>query len=152
MTIQVENLSRSFGTLEAVKGIDFEVGRGETFGFLGPNGAGKSTTIKMLCTLLNFAALPVLRSGLPYTRRACVVASDFVYQSADLWRQRHSWCTAGVWRGGNTTRSGAAGGVHSDYVVGCDLDNTARSIALVPSVALTLLPILPSFTCRKAGK
>jgi ABC-2 type transport system ATP-binding protein len=52
MTIQVVNLSRSFGAIEAVKGIDFEVGRGETFGFLGPNGAGKSTTIKMLCTLL----------------------------------------------------------------------------------------------------
>jgi len=34
-----------------VRGIDFEVTRGETFGFLGPNGAGKSTTISMLCTL-----------------------------------------------------------------------------------------------------
>ncbi len=34
-----------------MRGIDFEVARGETFGFLGPNGAGKSTTIKILCTL-----------------------------------------------------------------------------------------------------
>ena len=34
-----------------MRGIDFEVDRGETFGFLGPNGAGKTTTIKILCTL-----------------------------------------------------------------------------------------------------
>jgi len=53
MTVLVEQLARSFGAIEAVKGIDLEVGRGETFGFLGPNGAGKSTTIKMLCTLLH---------------------------------------------------------------------------------------------------
>ncbi len=53
MTITVEKLSRSFGEIQAVKGIDLHVARGETFGFLGPNGAGKSTTIKMLCTLLH---------------------------------------------------------------------------------------------------
>ncbi len=52
MTITVEKLSRSFGDIQAVKGIDLHVEQGETFGFLGPNGAGKSTTIKMLCTLL----------------------------------------------------------------------------------------------------
>jgi ABC-2 type transport system ATP-binding protein len=52
MTITVEKLSRSFGEIQAVKGIDLNVEHGETFGFLGPNGAGKSTTIKMLCTLL----------------------------------------------------------------------------------------------------
>jgi ABC-2 type transport system ATP-binding protein len=39
-------------TIEAVKGIDFEVAEGELFGLLGPNGAGKTTTIKMLVTLL----------------------------------------------------------------------------------------------------
>jgi ABC-2 type transport system ATP-binding protein len=53
MTITVEKLTRSFGDVQAVKGIDLHVERGETFGFLGPNGAGKSTTIKMLCTLLH---------------------------------------------------------------------------------------------------
>jgi ABC-2 type transport system ATP-binding protein len=38
--------------IEAVRGIDLEVRRGEVFGFLGPNGAGKTTTVRMLCTLL----------------------------------------------------------------------------------------------------
>lgn len=48
----VRSLVRRFGDLEAVRGISFDVGEGEVFGFLGPNGAGKSTTINMLCTLL----------------------------------------------------------------------------------------------------
>jgi ABC-2 type transport system ATP-binding protein len=51
MAITVAGLTKSYGDIEAVRGIDFEVPVGETFGFLGPNGAGKSTTIKMLCTL-----------------------------------------------------------------------------------------------------
>jgi ABC-2 type transport system ATP-binding protein len=46
--ISVEGLSYSYGSLEAVKDISFEVQPGEILGFLGPNGAGKSTTIKML--------------------------------------------------------------------------------------------------------
>jgi ABC-2 type transport system ATP-binding protein len=50
--ICVRSLSKRFGDIEAVRGIDFEVHAGETFGFLGPNGAGKSTTINMLCTLV----------------------------------------------------------------------------------------------------
>ena len=46
--IQVDNISFSYGKIEAVKGISFDVKPGEILGFLGPNGAGKSTTIKML--------------------------------------------------------------------------------------------------------
>ncbi len=49
--VVVSGLTKSYGEIEAVRGIDFEVAAGETFGFLGPNGAGKSTTIKILCTL-----------------------------------------------------------------------------------------------------
>src|SRR5438309_1045817 len=45
-------LRRRTKTVEAVRGIDFEVAEGELFGLLGPNGAGKTTTIKMLITLL----------------------------------------------------------------------------------------------------
>ena len=51
--IAVTGLTKRYGEVEAVCGIDFEVARGETFGFLGPNGAGKTTTIKILCTLAN---------------------------------------------------------------------------------------------------
>ncbi len=51
--ISVSGLTKRYGEVEAVRGIDFAVARGETFGFLGPNGAGKTTTIKILCTLAN---------------------------------------------------------------------------------------------------
>jgi ABC-2 type transport system ATP-binding protein len=50
--IHAAGLTKRFGELEAVKGIDLDVRPGEIFGFLGPNGAGKSTTINMLCTLM----------------------------------------------------------------------------------------------------
>jgi ABC-2 type transport system ATP-binding protein len=50
--IDVKDLKKSFGEIEAVRGVSFSVAPGEVFGFLGPNGAGKSTTINMLCTLL----------------------------------------------------------------------------------------------------
>src|SRR4051812_5610305 len=49
--IEVADLVKSYGAVEAVRGVSFSVGRGEVFGFLGPNGAGKSTTINMLCTM-----------------------------------------------------------------------------------------------------
>jgi len=50
--VEVEGLSKSFGTFKAVDGISFNVERGEVLGFLGPNGAGKSTTMKMITGFL----------------------------------------------------------------------------------------------------
>src|SRR5581483_10383926 len=51
-TICTQALTRRFGELIAVDGVDLRVAPGQFFGFLGPNGAGKSTTIKMLTGLL----------------------------------------------------------------------------------------------------
>ncbi|MEQ2528103.1 ABC transporter ATP-binding protein [Robertmurraya yapensis] len=50
--IEVSGLKKSYGSIQAVKGIDFYVEEGSLFAFLGPNGAGKSTTIDILSTLL----------------------------------------------------------------------------------------------------
>jgi len=50
--IEVNDLRKAFGDVEAVRGVSFSVAAGEVFGFLGPNGAGKTTTINMLCTLM----------------------------------------------------------------------------------------------------
>ena len=47
-TLFARGLKKSYGSFEAVKGVDFEVHRGECFGFLGSNGAGKTTTMKMI--------------------------------------------------------------------------------------------------------
>jgi len=51
--IQVENLIKRYGELEAVRGVSFSVSEGEVFGLLGPNGAGKTTTIEILEGLRN---------------------------------------------------------------------------------------------------
>ncbi len=67
VAVSVSELTKRYGEIEAVRGIDFEVATGETFGFLGPNGAGKSTTIKILCTLAR-----------PTSGRAVVAGHDVV--------------------------------------------------------------------------
>ncbi|MDT7669146.1 MAG: lipooligosaccharide transport system ATP-binding protein, partial [Pseudonocardiales bacterium] len=46
--IQARGLAKRFGAVEAVRGIDLDVTRGEVFGFLGPNGAGKSSAMRMI--------------------------------------------------------------------------------------------------------
>jgi ABC-type glutathione transport system ATPase component len=48
VVIQVDNISKAFGSLKAVNGLSFEVYRGEIFGLLGPNGAGKTTTLTII--------------------------------------------------------------------------------------------------------
>jgi ABC-2 type transport system ATP-binding protein len=73
--IRVDNLKKQFGDFEAVKGVSFEVGAAEVFGFLGPNGAGKSTTINMLCTLLK-----------PTSGAAQVAGHDVVTERDDVRR------------------------------------------------------------------
>lgn len=52
MTIDVDNLKKSFEDTKALQGISFDVSQGEIFGLLGPNGAGKTTTVKILSTML----------------------------------------------------------------------------------------------------
>jgi len=50
--IDAKNLAKRYGNFTAVDGIDFQVRRGESFGFLGPNGAGKSTTMRIIAATL----------------------------------------------------------------------------------------------------
>ena len=49
--IRLENVSKSFGAVKALDGLDLDVAEGEVHGFLGPNGAGKTTTIRILLGL-----------------------------------------------------------------------------------------------------
>jgi len=68
--IQVEGVQRRFGDFYAVKGVTFEVQRGEIFGLLGANGAGKTTTFRMLCGLLPASAGKLLVAGVDVRRTA----------------------------------------------------------------------------------
>ena len=62
--IEVSGLKKSYGSVQAVKGVDFYVEKGKMFALLGPNGAGKSTIIDMLCTFLKPDAGQVTLDGL----------------------------------------------------------------------------------------
>jgi ABC-2 type transport system ATP-binding protein len=65
VVLEAEGLSKSYGSLVAVKDLSLAVYEGEVFGFLGPNGAGKTTSINMLCGLLRPDAGRVLVNGQP---------------------------------------------------------------------------------------
>ena len=54
--VEVKNLVKNYGTIEAVKDISFSVNKGEIFGLIGPNGAGKTTTLRILSTLLTITS------------------------------------------------------------------------------------------------
>ena len=82
-TLVARGLKKSYANFEAVKGVDFEVYRGECFGFLGPNGAGKTTTMKMIYGAavptggeLRVAGLDVRRDEREVKRRIGVVPQE----------------------------------------------------------------------------
>lgn len=82
-TLVARGLKKSYNGFEAVKGVDFEVHRGECFGFLGPNGAGKTTTMKMIYAAvvptegeLDVAGLDVRRCEREIKRRIGVIPQE----------------------------------------------------------------------------
>jgi ABC-2 type transport system ATP-binding protein len=79
--IEVKEVKRRFGDFYAVKGITFEVNRGEIFGLLGANGAGKSTTFRMLCGLLPTSEGSLRVSGVDLRRAAAAARARIGYMS-----------------------------------------------------------------------
>jgi ABC-2 type transport system ATP-binding protein len=73
MVIKTEGLTKKYGKITAVEGLNLEVEEGEIFGLLGPNGAGKTTLISMLCTILK-----------PTSGRAWVNGFDIVKESGKV--------------------------------------------------------------------
>ncbi len=64
VAVEARQLVKSYGTVKAVDGVSFQVGRGEIFGFLGANGAGKTTTLRILCGLLTPTSGTALIEGI----------------------------------------------------------------------------------------
>src|SRR5215204_3371173 len=79
--IEVQGLSRTFGSFVAVKDLSFSVKQGEIFGFLGANGAGKSTSIRMMCGLLKPTAGTALIGGIDVGRNPEGVKRTIGYMS-----------------------------------------------------------------------
>lgn len=77
--IEVQNLSKSYGPVEAVRSISFQVNQGEVVGFLGPNGAGKSTTMKVMTGYLPPNEGTVLVDGLDIREDALAVRQRIGY-------------------------------------------------------------------------
>jgi len=79
--IDVRGVKRRFGDFYAVKGVTFQVERGEVFGLLGANGAGKSTTFRMLCGLLPPTEGALRVAGLDLRRAAAAARARIGYMS-----------------------------------------------------------------------
>ena len=79
--ISLQGLSRSFGPTDAVKGLTFEVGRGELFGLVGPDGAGKTTTLRMLAGVVRPTSGDALVDGVSVVRDPEGVKHAIAYMS-----------------------------------------------------------------------
>ena len=108
--ISTKDLRKSFrsqrGAVEAVRGVSFEVNRGEIFGFLGPNGAGKTTTLRMLTTLLPIDSGSAVVAGFDVGRHPKEVRERIGYVSQ--LGGRTTWPRAGkTWssRAGSTAKT-----------------------------------------------
>lgn len=81
LSIEVNGLTKRFGTFVAVDDVSFSVRDGEIFGFLGPNGSGKSTVIRMLCGLLDPTSGGARVAGFDVAREPDSVKSTIGYMS-----------------------------------------------------------------------
>ncbi|MFI6645493.1 ABC transporter ATP-binding protein [Streptomyces sp. NPDC050504] len=75
--IRAQGLEKSYGTLEVLRGVDFDVARGSIFALLGANGSGKTTTVRILATLLKADAGTAGVNGFDVTGRPADVRESF---------------------------------------------------------------------------
>lgn len=81
--IEVINLTKRYGQLEALKSISFSVNEGEVFGLIGPNGAGKTTALRVLSTLLEVTSGEVRIGGYDLVKQADQVRKIISYLPED---------------------------------------------------------------------
>ncbi len=79
--VQVQNLTKCFGTFTAVDGISFEIREGEILGLLGPNGAGKTTTIHMLLGVITPTSGAIRVFGLPFDQHRETILNQVNFSS-----------------------------------------------------------------------
>lgn len=82
--IQTHDLSKTYGTIQAIKHVNLEVNEGEVFGYLGPNGAGKTTTIRTLLDFIRPSSGSASMFGLDSHRDSVEIRSRIGYLSDDV--------------------------------------------------------------------
>jgi ABC-2 type transport system ATP-binding protein len=86
-TLRLENVSKSFGKLEAVKDLSLSVPPGTMYGFLGPNGAGKTTTIRMIMEIILPDRGRILIQGQPNTSREILDRVGYLPEERGVYRK-----------------------------------------------------------------
>jgi ABC-2 type transport system ATP-binding protein len=81
--VEVKNLVKKYGSMDAVKGISFSINEGEIFGLIGPNGAGKTTTLRVLSTLLSINGGSVTILGHDLSKHATEIRKLISYLPED---------------------------------------------------------------------
>src|SRR5579864_7045917 len=105
--ILTRGLTKSYGPVPALRGVDLEVRRGEVFGFLGPNGAGKTTTIRCLLDLIRPSGGTVRVLGLDPQAEPAAVRARVGYLPGEL-RLDENMTAEGTLRFFNRLRGGRA--------------------------------------------
>jgi ABC-2 type transport system ATP-binding protein len=83
VAVEVRNLVKKYGSMDAVKGISFSIQEGEIFGLIGPNGAGKTTTLRVLSTLLTINGGSVTILGYDLSKKAAEIRKLISYLPED---------------------------------------------------------------------
>jgi polyether ionophore transport system ATP-binding protein len=117
--IRTERLTKTFGEVLALDGLDLDVAPGEVHGFLGPNGAGKTTTIRIVLGLIHASGGHVELFGADPWHQAATLHARLAYVAGDValwpswrpgrhtcrpssswaaWRSRSSACGPGRWQ------------------------------------------------------
>jgi ABC-2 type transport system ATP-binding protein len=104
--LEVRGLQKAYGAVQALRGVDLEVGPGELFGLLGPNGAGKSTLVKIACGLVRPSAGHAAVCGAPAGSTEAQRALGYL---AELFRFP-DWCSADELLALHQRLAGSAGG------------------------------------------
>ncbi len=86
--IEINNLSKNFGSFAAVKDVSFTVNKGDVFGFLGPNGAGKSTTIRCMLSLIkpDSGSIRVFGKSLTENRNSILRRTGSIIEKPDFYK------------------------------------------------------------------
>ena len=83
-TVEVSNLTKNFGTVKALRGVDLKISEGEVFAYIGPNGAGKSTTIRVLLGILQATSGTAKVFGLDAWKDAVEIHKRIAYVPGDV--------------------------------------------------------------------